>query len=156
MNGYVFSVFCEALKDTTMIHKLLPETKAKVLSDPSMQPVKDTLPAIQAFTSILTEEKEEQIQRAKYFNTQFKFVNGLTKISTVVRDMWFRTKEEKNEALRYALKLLGSDMGWVKGVCLPYLSPSGISYRVVRIPPTQACCLNSRDRVGDAYANFNT
>lgn len=147
-------MFCNAVKDEDVIERLSRETKEKIVetlkenqetsSRNIATEISNTDTAVQ---SVLSQEQLLLQLRATYFMTQFRFVNGLTRISTTIRDMWLRTKEEKNEALRYSLKLLGSDLGWLNGICLPYLSPLGIPYRVVRIPSAQAFCLNSRDRV---------
>jgi hypothetical protein len=157
----VFTVFCETLEKTDSM-TMTDALRAKIIQSPTLRPrpttdEEDKDAEREEVSNAITEgrtplealrlEQGEYRIRMAYFRSQFRFVNALTRISTMVRDMWLRTKEEKNEALRYSLKKLGDSMDWLKGVCLLYLSPCGAPYRVVRIPPELSFCLNSRDRV---------
>eukprot|EP01127_Copromyxa_protea_P016481 TRINITY_DN4905_c0_g1_i1.p1 TRINITY_DN4905_c0_g1~~TRINITY_DN4905_c0_g1_i1.p1 ORF type:complete len:898 (-),score=130.86 TRINITY_DN4905_c0_g1_i1:44-2737(-) len=150
---YVFNVFCETIQTTDIIpvtHNLRQRMKDIVTSACSasfLEGISKSEDEAKPDMSYIALEESENRLRTSYFRAQFRFVDALTTISTTVREMWFKTKEEKNEALRYSLKKLGANLDWLNGVCIPYLSPIGVFYRVIRIPAELANCLVSRERV---------
>jgi hypothetical protein len=57
---------------------------------------------------IIEQQTLERKYKRDYFESQIRFIKGLTDISVVIRDMNFKTKELKNEALRYSYSISNS------------------------------------------------
>lgn len=97
------------------------------------------------FSASLEQELVLKKYRQRYFRSEWNFVSTLTGISSLLKHMAFKTKEQKTKALRICLQEFNAE--FARGVYMPILRRNGKTYRVIRIPYKEAFTLNSRDRV---------
>lgn len=97
------------------------------------------------FGASLEQEVVLKKYRQRYFKSEWNFISTLTGISSLLKHMAFKTKEQKTKALRVCLQEFNHEFS--RGVYMPILRRSGKTYRVIRIPFKEAFTLNSRDRV---------
>lgn len=97
------------------------------------------------FSASLEQEIVLKKYRQRYFRSEWNFVSTLTGISSLLKHMAFKTKDQKTKALRICLQEYNRE--FARGVYMPILRRNGKTYRVIRIPYKEAFTLNSRDRV---------
>lgn len=114
---------------------------ALIASMPSSSPENEA----EAFFSSLDQEMILKKYRQRYFKAEWNFVATLTGISSLLKHMAFKTKDQKTKALRICLQEFNAE--FARGVYMPILRRKGKTYRVIRIPYKEAFTLNSRDRV---------
>eukprot|EP01130_Rhizamoeba_saxonica_P001277 TRINITY_DN11158_c0_g1_i1.p1 TRINITY_DN11158_c0_g1~~TRINITY_DN11158_c0_g1_i1.p1 ORF type:complete len:711 (+),score=171.76 TRINITY_DN11158_c0_g1_i1:13-2145(+) len=97
--------------------------------------------------NILDDILLEQSLREEYFARIQQIIKGFEVISSGLVDLSLKTKDLKNNALRRILSMLNNELDYMHTIYIPIILPGGEPVRILRIPPSEGLCLNSRDRV---------
>jgi len=109
------------------------------------QQQQDTVLESERFELAMDQELILRKYRQRYYSCEWNFIATLTGISSLLKHVGFKTKEQKTKALRICLQEFNAE--FARGVYMPILRRKGKTYRVIRIPYNEAFTLNSRDRV---------